>query len=382
MSEDEDTQNNRESGFHPRTSALTQDFVDHCGFRLAQTYGKDGVAEDYRACRERAALADLSALRKFEVLGPDAEALMVATMTRDVRRQAVGQVITSALCDEDGGVIDAGSLFRLGPDNFRWIATADRAGPWLERQAATLGLKVWIQPSTDRLHNLAVLGPKSREVLREVIWTPPAQPSLEELTPLRFAVGRLGNFDGRALVVSRTGVAGEPGYEVWCHPKAAVEVWDAIWQAGAPHGLAPVGLAALEILRIEAGLARTSAEITEETDPFEAGIGLAVDLDGKGDDFIGREALLRRKAAQQRMLAGLVLEDDTPAAQEDRVFGDGQEVGVVTSATRSPRLEREIALCRIDMAFGTSGNSVEIETKEGGRRPAQVTALPFPDPAK
>jgi aminomethyltransferase len=384
MTTDGETQPIRETGFHPRTSELTHNFSDHLGYWLADDYKDSGAIEEYWACRERVAIIDLSALRKFEVLGPDAETLMTYILTRDVRRLAIGQVVYSAMCNEAGGMIDDGTLFRLGPDNFRWIGGGDRGGLWLREQAETLGLKVWIKPTTDVLHNVAVQGPKSRSVLQDVIWTPPAQPSIEELGWFRFAVGRLGDFDGRSVVVSRTGTTGELGYEVWCHPKDAVAVWDAIWQAGEPHGIAPLGLEALDMVRIEAGLIFAGSEFSDQTDPFEAGIGFTVALETKSEDFLGREALIRRKENPQRVLVGLELDGDQPVAQGDAVHVGRSQVGMVTSATRSPVLEKNIALCRMDVAGGGSGTEVEVGTIDGRQKrlPARVVALPFYDPGK
>ncbi len=382
MTQDADNRPVRESGFHPRTAQLTRDFRDFRGFRLPGTYADVGAIEDYWACRERLAIADLSALRKFEVLGPDAETLMASTLTRDVRRLAVGEVAYSAMCDEAGGMVGDGTLFRLGPDNFRWVGNADRDGQWLGRLAEGLGLKVWVRASTDRLHNLAVQGPKSRESLEDVIWTPPAQPSLAELAWHRFTVGRIEVFDGPSVVVSRSGTTGELGYEVWCHPKDAVAVWDAICRAGEPHGLAPMGLDALDMLRIEAGMILAGAEFADETDPFEAGIGFTVDLATKGDDFVGRAALLRRKEGQERMLAGLVVEgDDVPAASA-AVMRGSEQVGVVTSATRSPVLGKTVALCRLALDHGAPGTELAVAAAEDGQEPlaARVAALPFYDP--
>ncbi len=384
MTTDGETQPTRETGFHPRTSEVTRSFTDYRGYWLANHYNDGGAIAEYWACRERVAIIDLSALRKFEVLGPDAETLMTYTLTRDVRRLAVGQVVYSAMCNETGGMIDDGTLFRLGPDNFRWIGGDDRVGVWLREQAETLGLKVWIKPSTDLLHNVAVQGPKSREVLKDVIWTPPAQPSLVELGWFRFAVGRLGEFDGRSVVVSRTGTSGELGYEVWCHPKDAVAVWDAVWQAGEPHGMAPLGLEALDMLRIEAGLIFAGAEFSDQTDPFEAGIGFAVALETKTEDFLGREALIRRKENPQRVLVGLELDGDQPAAQGDAVHVGGSQVGMVTSATHSPVLEKNIALCRMDVTHNAPGTEVEVGPVDDRQKrlPARVVALPFYDPGK
>jgi aminomethyltransferase len=329
-------------------------------------------------------MIDLSALRKFEVVGPDAEALMQYTLTRNVRRLSVGQVVYTAMCYETGGMIDDGTLFRLGPDNFRWIGGDDYGGVWLREQAEKLGLKAWIKSSTDQLHNFSVQGPKSRELLKEVIWTPPAQPSLEELGWFRFTVGRIGAFDGAPVVVSRTGYTGELGYEVWCHPKDALTVWDAVWEAGQPHGVAPLGLEALDMLRIEAGLIFYGYEFCDQTDPFEAGIGFAVPLKSKEDDFIGREALIRRKENPQRALVGLEIEGNEPAVHGDCVHVGRKQVGTVTSATRSPVLGKNIALCRIDVTCAELGTEVEVGKIDGHQKrlPARVVRFPFYDPDK
>ena len=160
-------------------------------------------------------------------------------LTRNMRRLAVGQVVYSAMCYETGGMIDDGTAFRLGADNFRWIGGCDYGGEWMREQAAKLGLNAWVRSSTDQLHNVAVQGPKSRDILKEVVWTPPAQPSIGELGWFRFLIGRIGAHDGIPIIVSRTGYTGELGFEVWCHPRDAAGVWDAIWAAGEPHGLSP-----------------------------------------------------------------------------------------------------------------------------------------------
>ncbi len=188
-------------------------------------HDRTGPIEEYWACREAAVVIDLSPLRKFEVTGPDAEALLQYCLTRDVRKLATGQVVYSAMCYEHGGMIDDGTLFRLGDNNFRWIGGDDLSGIWLRQQAEKMGYRAWVRSSTDQLHNIAVQGPKSRDILKEIIWTAPqaadASPRLEWF---RFAVGRIGDFQGAPIVVSRTGYTGELGYEIFCHPKDALAV--------------------------------------------------------------------------------------------------------------------------------------------------------------
>ena len=377
----------RESGFHAKTSALTGHFTDYRGWWLPTHYEGFGTAEEYFGCRERVAMMDLSALRKFEIIGPDAEALLQYCLTRDVRRLAVGQVVYSAMCYPHGGMLDDGTLLRLGPDNFRWICGEDYAGVWLREQVATLGMKVWVKSASDQIHNLSIQGPLSRELLKQMVWTPPTQPALDKLGWFRFLVGRLDNYEGCPIMVSRTGYTGELGYEVWCHPQDAERVWDRLWSAGQPLGMVPLGLNALDMLRVEAGLIFAGYEFTDETDPFEAGIGFSVPLKTKEDDFIGRDALLARSAHPRHKLVGLELDGNEPAHHGDCVHGQHNaraQIGVVTSGVRSPILGKNIALCRIDITYAEPGTRVQVGKIDGHQKriDAQVVAPIFYDPDK
>ena len=384
MTPDADPELTRETAFHSCFSRFTRNFGEYRGYWLPQRFSNDGPIEEYWACREKAAIMDLSPLRKFEITGPDAEALLQYALTRDVRRLSVGQVVYTAMCYPHGGMIDDGTLFRLGPDNFRWIGGDAYGGRWLREQAAALGLRAWVRSSTDQLHNVAVQGPLSRDILKQVVWTPPAQPTLEELGWFRFLVGRIGGFDGAPIVVSRTGYTGELGYEVFCHPKDAVTVFDAIWQAGEPHGLTPFGLEALDMVRIEAGLVFAGYEFCDQTDPFEAGIGFTVPLRTKTDDFIGREALVRRSEHPQRKLVGLDIDANDAVGHGDCVHVGRAQVGVVTSAMRSPLLGRIIALARVDVIHADIGTEVEVGKLDGHQKrlPARVVRFPHYDPEK
>lgn len=374
----------RETGFHPRTSALTRKFTEYGGYWLPTEFTGYGAIKEYYACREGAVVLDLSALRKFEVLGPGAEALMQATLTRNVRRVAVGQVSYTSMCNETGGLLDDGTLFRLGADNFRWIGGNATDGIWLREQAEKQRLKVWVKSSSEQLHNIAVQGPSSRDILREVVWTAPTQPSIDELKWFRFTVGRVAAADGTPLLVSRTGYTGELGYEVWCHPDDAVAVWDAIWEAGEPHDLAPLGLDALDILRIESGLIFPGYEYDDQVDPFEAGIGFTVDLESTDDDFVGRAALVERKAHPQRLLVGLELEGSETGGHGDGVYAGRSQVGVITSGTRSPILRKNIALCRLAKEHADPGTELEVGKLDGHQKriAATVVQFPFYDPGK
>ena len=373
-----------ETAFQSRFSRHTRDFAEYRGFWLPQKFNNAGPIDEYWACRERAVVMDLSPLRKFEITGPDAEALMQYALTRDIRKLAIGQVVYSAMCYEHGGMLDDGTLFRLGPQNFRWIGGDEYDGVWLRELAQKMGFSAWVRSSTDQLHNIAVQGPKSRDILREVIWTAPAQPTVEELGWFRFAVGRIGGHNGPPLVASRTGYTGELGYEIFCHPKDAEAVFDAVWDAGQPHGLKPLGLQALDMLRVEAGLIFANYEFSDQTDPFEAGIGFSVALKSKTDDFVGREALIRRQANPQKKLIGLEIDSTDPVGHGDCVHIGRAQIGVVTSGARSPILKKNIALARLDVSASEIGTEVEVGKLDGHQKrlPARVVRFPHYDPEK
>jgi aminomethyltransferase len=374
----------KETAFHSRISERTRHLVEYKGYWLPQVYAANGTLQEYWACRQAAVVIDLSPLRKWEVTGPDAEALMNWVLTRDVRKLAEGQVVYSAMCYDHGGMIDDGTLFRLGRDRFRWIGGDDYGGIWIREQAEKLGLQAMVRSSTDQLHNLAVQGPNSRDILRRMVWTAPHQPAIDELGWFRFTVGRVGGPTGAPVVVSRTGYTGELGYEIFCHPKDGPAVHDAVWQHGADLGLCPMGLAALDMVRIEAGLIFAGADFSDQTDPFEAGIGFTVPLKSKTDDFVGRAALIRRKDHPARRFVGLEIDASTDVGHGDCLHVGRAQVGEVTSAVRSPILGKHIALARVDVAHAAVGTAVEIGKLDGQQKrlPAVIVPLSHYDPGK
>ena len=383
MTADAELQLTKESGFHLRTAALTRAFSEYKGFWVPQHFAPTGAIAEYWACRERAVIMDLSPLRKLEVLGPDAESFLQGLVPRDVRKLAVGQIFYTPICYAHGGMIDDGTLFRLGENNFRWVGGDDASLLWIKEQAAKASANVHLKTASEQLHNVAVQGPKSRAILSQILWTPPGRPTLAELGLFRFTIGRFGGYDGLPVLISRTGYTGELGYEVFCHPKDAAAVWDAILEAGAPHGLAPFGFEALDLVRIEAGLVFGGYDFDSTTDPFEAGIGFTVPAK-KEEDYIGKAALERRRAHPARKLVGLSLESNEKAAHGDPVYIGRAQVGVVTSAMRSPILKQNIALARLDVAHSDLGTEVEIGKLDGRQKrlPASIVRFPFYDPDK
>ena len=377
----EDTKN---TAFHDCFARHTREFVEYNGYWIANQMTHYGAITEYWACREKAAIMDLSPLRKYEVLGPDAEELMQLCVTRNMKKLSVGQVVYTAMCYEHGGMIDDGTVFRLGENNFRWIGGNDTSGLWLRKQTENTGLNAWVKTSTDQLCNVAVQGPLSLDILKTIMWTPPTQPTLEELPWFRFTIARIADFQGPACVVSRTGYSGELGYEIFCHPKDAQPIFDAIWEVGEPKGLVPIGLSALNMLRIEAGLIFAGYEFSDQTDPFEAGIGFTVPLKTKEDDFIGRAAIVERKAHPQRKLVGLDIEGGLVPMSGDSICIGNAQVGSITSAVKSPVLGKVVALARLDITYANPDTEVEVGQLDGlqKRLKATVTTYPHFDPSK
>lgn len=374
----------KETAFHSSFAKHTRDFTEYNGYWLPNRFNNEGPVEEYWAAREAAVIMDLSPLRKFEVTGPDAEALMQHCVTRNIRKLSDGQVVYTAMCYEHGGMVDDGTVYRLGQDNFRWIGGSDISGIWMREQAENLGLEAWVRSSTDQMHNVAVQGPKSRDILKDVIWTPPARPEVGEIDWFRFTVGRIGDYQGPPVVVSRTGYSGELGYEIFCHPKDGEAVFDSVWKAGQPHGLKPLGLEALDWLRIEAGLIFKDYEFDDTTDPFEAGIGFTVPLKSKEDDFIGKSALVERKNHPHKKLVGLEIDSQEPVGNGDCIHVGRAQIGEVTSGMRSPVLKKNIALARVDVVHAEIGTEVEIGKLDGHmkRLPARIVRFPHYDPEK
>ncbi len=384
MKTDAEPKLTKNTGFYERTSKLTRNFVDARGYWLPNDYTKHGVINEYTACREKAVVIDLSALRKFEILGPDAEELMNYTLTRNVKKLSIGQVVYSSMCYDNGFMFDDGTLLKMSDHGFRWICGDEYAGEWLKEQAKKKNYKVRIKNSSDQISNISLQGPNSRKILEKFIWTPPTQPKISELQWFRFTICRIKELSGIPLLVSRTGYTGELGYEIWCHPSDAPKVWDVVMDAGKDEGLIPAGFGALDLLRIEAGLILFGNEFDGQVDPFEAGVGFTVPLKTKNEDFIGKDILIKRKENPQKKMVGLELAGKEKANHGDCVHIGRSQVGIITSGCISPTLNKNIALCRIDVGNSELDTEVEVGKIDGHQKriPAKIVPFPHYDPKK
>ena len=379
--EDAPMQISQPSPFHDRLEPLTNHFAPARDLWSPVSFPATGTIGEYWACRNAAALQDMSGLRKFDIIGPDAERLLQLAMTRDIAKLAVWRGTYSLMCDESGEVIDDGTLFRLAPHLFRWCCGTEESGRWLSQLVETHGWQVRIHDLGGALPNLALQGPKSRDILRKIVFTQPNVPALDHIKWFGVTVARLKDRDGAPFMLSRTGYTGELGYELFCAQSDALEIWDAIMEAGEGEGLAPMGSAALETIRIEAGLA-SAHEFAAGSDALEAGLGFAVDM--RKTDFIGRAALERNAQAQRRVLRGLMFECDDVPIHGAPVFAGERQVGVITSATRSPHFECAIAMAQILVEHADLDINLDVGQLDGRmkRLKARVASLPFVDPKR
>lgn len=370
------------SKFHSRTSALTDTYHVARDLWLPHSYEATRAIDEYWACRNNVIVQDMSSLRKFDIVGPDAERLLQLCLTRNIAKLSVNRGVYALMLSKSGVVLDDGTLFRLAPDLFRWCCGSEESGRHLKEIAEQEGLRVWVKSLWSAMPNLAIQGPKSRELLSKLCFFQPTQPKLDTLKWFGVAVARLYDRDGPAFMLTRTGFTGELGYEIFCDGSNAEEIWDAVMDQGIAFGLKPMGNEALDIIRIEAGLMSAGAEFASDVDAFEAGLGFAVDLNK--DEFIGRDALERNRLAPRRKLVGLIFEGSEVPSHGDGVFLNRQQIGQVTSATRSPLLQKTIAMARVAVEYSEVDTVLEVGKLDGRlkRLPAKVCGIPFVDPTR
>jgi aminomethyltransferase len=386
--------------FHPRTFALCESlsYRDWSGYYTVSNY-ETHHEHEYNAIRNAAALIDISPLFKYMVSGPDASRLVDRVITRNAQTMDVGQVFYTPWCDEQGAVIDDGTVARLDELHFRWTA-ADPSLRWLTQNAS--GLRVEVDDVSESVAALALQGPMAANVLRAC-----AEADIERLKYFRITGGRIG---GALVDISRTGYTGDLGYEIWTRSEHAVTVWDSLMAAGQAFELKPAGMLALDVARTEAGLllidvdfvgSRKALIPAQRYTPFELGLGRLVALD-KGP-FVGRAALTEeRRRGPRRMIVGLEIEWEDVETLYERVglapvapaatsrvpvpvVKGARQIGRATTTAWSPTLKRLIALATIDAPHFDEGTRVEFEiTVEGVRHfvGAKVARTPFFNPPR
>jgi glycine cleavage system T protein (aminomethyltransferase) len=350
--------------------------ADWEGWWWAGDFG-DAVAE-HVATRTACNMWDESPLRKWDLRGPDALALADAAFTNDMASLEVGQVRYGALCDDEGQMVMDGTVFNLGDDHCLSITSYDSDLQWLQKIASDRGLDVEITDRTAEMPHLQVQGPLAREVLGPIT----EGADVGSLRYFRF-VHEGVSVAGIPVWLSRTGYSGELGFELYCAPEDAGRLWNAVLAAGRPHGLRPIGLSAIETLRIESGLLFPDIDyFPHKTDPFEVRLDNVIKLDKPGD-FSGRDAL--RTIAEQgpaRLLTTLRIDGDEVPEYGAAVTREGKEVGIVRSPCQSPTFDMQvIGTASIDRELASEGERVEVALGEGTVA-ATVAAIPLYDTEK
>jgi aminomethyltransferase len=364
------------TAFDEAQRASGANWTDWEGWAWAADFG-DPVAE-HLATRRACNMWDESPLRKWDLRGPDAFALSDALFTNDMSALEVGQVRYGALCDEQGKMIMDGTVFKLAEDHAFSITSYDSDLDHFKSVAADRGFDVEITDATAAMPHLQVQGPLAREVLAPIT----EGTDVTTLRYFRFIADGV-TIGGVPCMLSRTGYSGELGFEIYCRPEDAGELWQAVLRAGEPHGVRPIGLSAIETLRIESGLLFPDVDyFPHQTDPFEVRLDNVIKLDKPGD-FVGKDAL-RRIAAEgtPRLLTTLRIEGDEVPEYGAAVTLDGREVGIVRSPCQSPAFDMEvIAMASIDRDLDVAGQQVEVALA-GGTAAAKVDAFPLYDTGK
>ena len=324
------------------------------GWELPVSYA--GILAEHAAVRQRAGLFDVSHMGRLELRGPHAADVLQYASTNDVSRLQVGRAQYGLMCREDGGILEDFIILRPEPERFMPVVNAvnkDKDLAWLQQIS---GDRLAVTDLSERTAMLAIQGPRAQAILQALV---PEDLSAVRRFGVLFARGE--PFD--ELIISRTGYTGEDGFEVIVAADAAETLYRQLLEVGKPEGIAPCGLGARDVLRLEAGLPLYGHEHTEETNPIEAGEAMFVKFDA--GDFRGREALESIAAVgPARCLMGLKMLGRRIPRQGAVVLNDGEEIGHVTSGTVSPVLQCPIALAYLRADAAQIGTRVHVRLDE------------------
>ena len=342
--------------------ALGARIVEFGGWDMPLSYGSP--QREHQVVRARCGLFDVSHMGEVELRGPGAGSAVGWLTTNDVGRLQDGGAQYTLLCNEEGGVVDDLLVYRLEARRFFLVVNAARRGADVDWMRAHLRGDVELVDQSDRWALLAVQGPRTMEALRPIV-----RRSLDGLRPFGVRDEEIGDVPVR---IARTGYTGEDGVEIFVPSGQAVTLWRTVLAGVRAVGGAPVGLAARDTLRLEAGLLLHGSDMDERTTPWEAGLGWVV----RGAAFVGREALVQARERTTRHLLSFVMEAPGVPRHGQRVFRDGTPAGEVTSGTKSPTLDSFIGLAYVSGERMATGAPLEVEMR-GKRLPARVVPRPF-----
>jgi len=376
------------SPFYPRQADLDRLSQWHDWKGYASADGFYDTTLEYFSIRNSTGVFDLTPMTKYRISGPDALDYLNRLVTRDMAKIKPGRVAYAVWCDDEGQVIDDGTIFHLKQGEYR-LCSQERHMAWL--QAAAIGMDVSIEDETEEICGLAVQGPTSFSVLQTM-----GLDGIQKLRPFGLDVY---DFQGTKLMVSRTGFTGDLGYELWTTPDKAIDLWDALFAAGKNYGIMPIGTEALEHSRIEAGFiaayidflpAHVTVRSGRSRSPLELGLDWLVDF--KKPNFNGRRALAeeKRKGSNWRLVK-LDIEGNKEA-HSSYIYpkkGGGKEIGFITSAMWSPICKQNIAIGTVRAPHGKVGDKLYVEVyyqreMHWSRVMAEATVVdkPFWDPPR
>jgi aminomethyltransferase len=347
-----------ETPFHSQLSPLNRanDWHAWHDYTVATSYADP--LQEYFAIRNTCSIFDLSPMSKYRISGPDAEACLNRLLTRDVTKVKPGRVTYSVWCNDHGRVIDDGTLFRLGEEDFM-LCSQERHMEWLMMTAN--GFDVSITEATAEIAALSLQGPTSCATLQAM-----GIEGIENLKPFGLQTFAHGGMD---IMISRTGFTGDLGYELWVPPDNAERLMIGLLKAGKLLGIMPIGSEALDRARIEAGFIQAGVDFVPanqavrpgfDRSPFELGLEWLVDL--SKPHFNGKRALVReKKKGSKHRFVKLDIEGNKVAHQAYIYYGKGQVIGSVTSSTWSPTLKSNIALATVNAAYGRPGDKLWAE---------------------
>lgn len=351
--------------------SLGATMTDFAGWDMPLRYASE--RDEHNAVRTRAGLFDLSHMGEITLTGPEAVKVLDYALVGNISTVGVGRARYTHICQADGGIVDDLIVYRLGETEFMVVANASNAQVVLDAiTERAAGFDAEVRDDRDAYALLAVQGPESPGILKSL--------TDADLDGLKYYAGLPGTVAGVPALIARTGYTGEDGFELFVSPEHAVQLWQALREAGEGVGLVPAGLSCRDTLRLEAGMPLYGHELTTSLTPFDAGLGRVVKFEKEGD-FVGRaalEAAAERAASNPpRKLVGLIAEGRRVPRAGFPVVAGGEVIGEVTSGAPSPTLGKPIAMAYVDAAHaapGTSGVGVDIR---GTHEPYEVVALPF-----
>ena len=347
-----------ETPFHERTyeACYNNDWYRWAGYKIAREYSNTEL--EYTAMRNTAGVLDITPMHKYDIKGTDAIKFVDKLVTRNVTEINSGQVMYIIWCNEDGNVIDDGTVFCFNSNHLR-IFCAERNLNWFSDTA--IGFNVEVEDVSDTIAALAFQGPLSCKILNLL-----NVKDIENLKPFYF-----DNFDlnGCKVTISRTGFSGDLGYEIWCKNEDAIKVWDSLFTFNRDYKVLPAGMNALDMVRVEAGFIQPNADFMSAEqalrpnrmrNPYELGMGWLVDLNK--NYFTGKKNLINlKKQTLTKKLVGLDIQGDKPAIGSVLYDKNKKEIGIVTAGMWSPSLKSNIAFGYVDKDHMKIGSKVFAE---------------------